>query len=157
VVDRFLYGFLESHEEVVGGEEAGPQAGFDLKGILPIHGLDPPLDLNKVTVREESHLEGIHTGNADGTGFTLCVVAYLLELDEIFWVRKNDTKVVRVWSDSSMRGVNRRYTVARLVFPFAFDPLRSTAIVALLLKIWRCMQIEYNDYCGSTLSYAERW
>jgi hypothetical protein len=86
-----LYGFLESHKEVVGSEEAGAQASLDLKGILPIHSLDPALDLNKIAVREEPHPEGIDAGNADGTGFTLCDMAYLLELKEIIWVRKNNT------------------------------------------------------------------
>jgi hypothetical protein len=141
----------------VGGDEAGAQASLDLEGILPIHGLDPALDLHEVTVREESHPAGVYGGNADGTGFTLCDEAYFLEVGEICWVRKKDTEVRCVRRDAGMRGVNRRNTVARLVSPFALDTLRSPTVVAFLLKIWRGMQIEYNDCCGSTFSYAEHW
>lgn len=55
-----------------------------------------------------------------------------------------------------MRGVKRRYSVARLKFPFAFDTLWSSTIVAFLFKVRRRVQIEYNDCCSATLSYVER-
>ena len=61
-----------------------------------------------------------------------------------------------VWSYEGMRGVKRRYSVARLIFPFAFATLWSSTIVAFLFKVRRCVQIEYNDCCSATLSYVER-
>ena len=97
-------------------------------------------------MREESHHTGIHVGNAGGTGFALCDVAYLLELVEIVSLSKNNTQMMCVWSDAAMGEVNRRYTVARLEFPFALDSLWSPTVVTFLLKGGRRIQIEYNDY-----------
>jgi hypothetical protein len=51
-----------------------------------------------------------------------------------------------VWGDSGMRSVNGGNTVTRLEFAFALDTLRSQTIVAFLLKVRRCTQIEYNNY-----------
>jgi hypothetical protein len=49
------------------------------------------LDLKEVAVREESHPAGIHAGNAGGTGFTFCEVAYLLKLEKFVWLSKEDS------------------------------------------------------------------
>ena len=46
-----------------------------------------------------------------------------------------------VWSYEGMLGVKRRYSVARLKSPFAFDTLWSSTIVAFLFKVWRCVQV----------------
>jgi hypothetical protein len=54
-----------------------------------------------------------------------------------------------------MRGVNRRYEVPHLKFPFALDTFGSSTIETFLLKVWRCMQIEYNDWCGSDTQNAD--
>jgi hypothetical protein len=99
---------------------------------------------------------GIYAGNAGGTGFTLCDFAYLLEYGEVFSVIKANTEMVYIWSDAVMFGINRRYTVARLIFPIALDTFWSLAVVAFLLKVWRCMQIKYYGYCGSDLGNTER-
>jgi hypothetical protein len=81
-------------------------------------------------------------------------VAYPFELGEVFWVSKNDPQVMCVWGDPGMRIVNRGNTVTRLEFAFALDALRRQTIVTFLLKVGRCTQIEYNDYC--TLISATR-
>jgi hypothetical protein len=44
-----------------------------------------------------------------------------------------------------MGEVNRRYTVARLEWPFALDSLWGPAVVTILLKGGRRIQIECND------------
>ena len=90
VMDGLVDGSLESYKQVVGGEEARAQVSLDLKDILPFHSLDPALNLGKVVVREESHSAGINGGGSDRTRFTLCDMAYPLELEEIFWVSKGD-------------------------------------------------------------------
>ena len=154
VLNCLLDGFLECDEQVVGGKEAGAQASLDLESILPVHSLDPAMDLIEFALREESGRAGIHAGNSGRKGFTLRDVAYLLELGEIVRVSEENAQMMRVWSDAGMRGVNRRYTIACLEFAFALDALRSSTIVTFLLEVGRCMQIEYNDYCGSALSYA---
>jgi hypothetical protein len=139
VADCLLDGFLEGDKQVMGGEEARAQASLNLEGILPVHRLDPALDLKEFAMREESHRTGIHVGNAGGTGFALCDVAHILELAEIVSLSKNNTQMMCEWSDAGMGGVNRRYPVARLEFPFALDTLWSPTVVNFLLKGWRRM------------------
>jgi hypothetical protein len=73
-------------------------------------------------------------------------VAYLLELAEIVSLSKNNTQMMCVWSDAAMGEVNRRYTVARLEFPFALDSLWGPTVVTFLPKGGRRIQIENNDY-----------
>ena len=97
-------------------------------------------------MREESHRVGIYAGKVGGTGLALCGAAYLLELEEIFSLSKNNTQMMCVWSNAGMGGVNPRYTVARFEFAFALDSLWGPTVVTFLLKGGRRMQIEYNDY-----------
>ena len=75
-------------------------------------------------------------------------MAYIFEHAEFFWISKEDPKVMRIWGDSGMRRVNCGNSVARLEFAFAFDALRSPTIVAFLLEVRRCTQVEYNDCCS---------
>lgn len=101
--------------------------------------------MKEVAGREEPLREGIHAGNALGTGFTPYDVAYLLKVEEIVWLSKYDTEMVGISRDAFMGIVDRGYTIARLVFPFAFDTLWSPVVVTFLLEAgWR-MQIEYNN------------
>ena len=101
---------------------------------------------------------GIHApvGNADGTGLTLRDVAYLLKYAEIILLSKNNAKVVGVSCDACVRTVYRRYPIARLVFPFAFDTPGSPVIITFLLKTGRRMQVEYDVCYGSTVGGAKR-
>jgi len=101
--------------------------------------------VEEVTGREETLRVGIHAGNTLGTGFTPYDVAYLLKLEEIVLLSKDDTEMVGISRDAFMGIVDRGYAIARLVLPFAFDTLWSPVIVAFLLEAgWR-MQIEYNN------------
>jgi hypothetical protein len=86
----------------------------------------------------------------------LCNFAYLLEYGEIFSVIKANTEMVDIWSDPGMFGINRRYTVPRLISPIAPDTFWSLSIVAFLLKVRRCVQIQYYARCVSALGYTER-
>jgi len=85
-----LDGLLERLKQIVGREKARSEVSLDLKGVLPVHSLDPALYLNGVAMREESHRAGINGWNADRTGFALSDVAYLLELGEVLWVCQKD-------------------------------------------------------------------
>src|SRR6267142_1766227 len=152
ILDGVLDGLLKGIQQIARVEEAASQVSLDLEGILPLHRLDPALHVNEVALGEESHSLGFNARNADGTGFTLHDMAYLLELEEIILFDENNTKVVGVLRDVSMGIVYRRNTVPRLVLPFAFDALWRTIIVTLLLEIGWCIQIEYDDCYRSTLS-----
>jgi hypothetical protein len=101
--------------------------------------------VEEVTGREEMLRKGIHARNALGTGFTPYDVAYLLELKEIVFISKDDTEMVGISRDASMGIVDGGYTIACLVFPFAFDTLWSPVIITLLLEAGRRMQVEYNN------------
>jgi len=106
--------------------------------------------VKEVALTEESYSLGFNARDADGTGFTLRDVAYLLELEEIILLGENDTKVVGILRDVGMGIVYRRNTVPRLVPPLAFDALWRTVIVTLLLEVGWCIQIEYDDCYRST-------
>lgn len=53
-----------------------------------------------------------------------------------------------IWGDSGMNSVNCGNAVTCLESAFALDALRSATIVTFLLKVRRCTQVEYNDYCS---------
>ena len=99
----------------------------------------------KVDLGKELHWYGIHVRNSDGAWFTLCEVAYLFKLHKILWVNEDDAQMVGVWRDEGVRIVKCGYTVARLVFSFALDTLRSSIIVTFLLEIRRSKQFEDYD------------
>ena len=106
-------------------------------------------------MREESFRAGIHAGDADGTRFTAYDVAYLFEFKEIVLLSKDNTEMVGVFRDAFMGIVNRGYTIARLVPPFALDTWWGPVIITFLLEVgWR-MQIKYDD-CMSIFSRAKR-
>src|SRR6266850_2836786 len=152
ILDGVLDGLLKGIQQIARVEEAASQVSLDLEGILPLHRLDPALHVKEVALTEESYSLGFNARDADGTGFTLRDVAYLLELEEIILLGENDTKVVGILRDVGMGIVYRRNTVPRLVPPLAFDALWRTVIVTLLLEVGWCIQIEYDDCYRSTLS-----
>jgi hypothetical protein len=82
--------------------------------------------------------------NSDGAS-TLCEVAYLFKLDEILWASEDDAQMVGIWCDEAVRIVKCGYTVARLVFSFALDTVRSPIIVTFLLEVRRSKQIQNYD------------
>jgi hypothetical protein len=137
-------------------EEATTQVSLDLESILPVHGVDPALDVEELAGAEELLSLGINTPNAGGTGFTLRDVAYLLELEEIVLFDKDNSEVVCIVRYVGMGIVYRRYTVTSLVFPLAFGTLWNAAVVTFLFKTgWR-IQIEYDVCDESTFSSMKR-
>jgi len=46
--DGFLDGFLERNQQIVCVQVTAAEVSLNLKGILPLHGLDPTLDVKKV-------------------------------------------------------------------------------------------------------------
>jgi len=113
--------------------------------------------VEEVAGREEPFRKGINAGNADGTGFTSYGAAYVLKLEEIVLHSKDNTEMVGVWCDAGVGTIDRRYTIARLAFPFALDTLWGPVIIAFLLETgWR-MQLKYNN-CMNLFSRAKyKW
>jgi hypothetical protein len=88
---------------------------------------------------------GIHSGNTDGTRFTPYDVAYLLKLEEIVMLSRDNAEVVGVWCNAGVGVVDRGYTIARLVPPFALDSLWGPVIITFLFEAGWSMQVEYDN------------
>jgi hypothetical protein len=145
MLDGFLDRFLEGNEQIVRVEEAASQISLDLERILPVHLLDPTLYVEEVAGREELLRVGIHSGNTDGTRFTAYDVAYLLKLEEIVMLSRDNAEMVGVWCDAGMSIVDCGYTIARLVPPFALDSLWGPVIITFLFEAGWSMQVEYDN------------
>ena len=145
MLDGFLDRFLEGNEQIVRVEETASQISLDLERILPVHRLDPALYVGDIAVREESFRAGIHAGDADGTRLTPYDVAYLLKLEEIVMLSRDNAEMVGVWCDAGMGIVDRGYTIARLVPPFAPNSLWGPVIITFLFEAGWSMQVEYDN------------